>query len=215
MGVEFGDRNYRSAQFTPALAYHPRAPFWDCLSGVVRQLYLHSQYAARPLLMQSFGYNLRDRDAEQAVLRAVVSSSVAPIARARRTIPEETTHVVAWVVAAVHNFHATTVHLELGLSAGVLNDSGTATHSTPEVGASAAAGSILDFSPADQRRLRALYPFTDGAPTYAFPVEVKLSNLDANVPGRARITVSAYAERDGVAVALRPLYVLGVAELRI
>lgn len=215
MAVELGDRNYQGAAFTPALAYYPRASFWDFAANVLRQLYLHSQHAARVLLTQSYGYNVANRQSDEAVLRAVTSTSLVPIARARRSLPHETTHVVAWVVCAVHDFHATNVHLQVAVSDGVLNDVDTADHVTSEVGTSAAAASIFDLSPADQRRQRALYPFTDGAPTYAFPVEVKLSNNSPNTPGRPRITVSAYAERNGVAVALRPLYVLGLAELRI
>ena len=205
--AELAAHRYLSADLTQRVAHYPRSQLSDALVNVARNLYFAEQHSARPVLEQSYGYTMRDRQTDAGVQRAGQHTTFFALARGRRTIPRATSLLVAWCTVAVQDLQATTVHLQISVvDASAATHTGTGDYVSDQVSVGGFA-----LTEAQQREARAAHPFTHGARVYQWPVEVSMSGV---VAGRSLIEVRGWAERLGSPRTLQPLRISVWAEDR-
>jgi len=204
---------YESAPFVPPLAYYPGARFADHLGTVLRQYYLHAQWAARFVGATSYGYNLRNLSGDtSSVRRAFGFDDWVGLHTGRRTLPRQTSHVTAWVAYAIITDHPVDVHLRLTVSDGTHTD----TADRDDITTQSALPRLDSLGNLNPRAFGGENPFSQRWQTYLDPVTVELANVSQLQPGRCQSRVYGYAQYSGSTrpQAFQPLFVGVYAEMR-
>lgn len=199
-----GDRRHYTSSAIPPIAYYPKHRFSSPLEPALRSTYAYAQERSRFLGSQSYGYDLRDPFGDQNnVIRALTSSTYVPVARFRRTMPEEINFVHGELAVAVHSLGRCTLYTRLTVA-------GAATDQNEDELVIDATDGGTDFSllsQNEQARRRALFPFSSGYDVrYVEAIcELRLNNITN--PGRCRITLEAFATHDvsGAAAGVQPM----------
>lgn len=197
----FGDRKYAEAVYTPAYHYAPKSPVTYAIGNVLRQVYMAAQSRGRTCLMQSYGYNTRDWEADSAYRRAAQSATYIGVARGWCDMPDEVNKLIAQVVFAAHVFSPITVTHRLTIDDGTNADQTTATIDLDDqgIGISFANGNLGPGAHQNFRSQRGgQFPFTNYSQVYVHTFDLDFSNVSVSAPGNCEIRVDVLMPANSV-----------------
>lgn len=213
--MPLANRRFDSATLISPINCYPGHSYGSVCEDIARGLYFSSQWDSRVIFMQSYGFDIRDPQGDAtSIRRSRAAGAFMPFARARRNIPNETSHVRCIYIFAVVEFHSAIFNAQLTITDASANvDTGTNSMVTDEI---IPTGQNSIRSQSQEWEDQAAYPFTAGNRIYVHDLSVKLANASIATPGRCRVFAEAYATRElgNAAVAVWPLFAIGLAEMR-
>ncbi len=222
----FGDKEYLTSEFNAQYAHHSNAPATYLIGNALRQTYQYAQTKGQICIAQSYPFNIQNVIGDIGNKRqflAINSTDFVGIARARRELPLQFSHLKATVIFSVHEFNRVKVVHKLTAVKGGACDSATREMEIEDAQQTArVSNGVLQASQNWVHSREIEYPFSSAFKIYEDTVELQFTNIDPSVTGVMEIRLgananqinSSYGGGYSIPVPYQPIYCLVVAEMR-